>query len=158
MLFAFATFFGLATTLVRLFVTRRLSKYLAFVHVPIATAGLLLLAFAAAWYGLPPLGLVSLGLFTVAALAGVRIFVEFHLRNKSLSIWLSLGHGVVAIAAQVLLWTAGFQFETTHRHLRSAPQAKPAAGRVTTKYEARARLKCRSRDDWVGPGNSCGRG
>jgi hypothetical protein len=109
-LFSFAVFFGVVTTLVRLFVTRRLASCLAFVHVALAVAGLVTLTYAAVFHGLPFLGIASLILFAIAALAGLRIFVGFHLKKKNPPVWLWLGHGTIAITATALLWVATLQF------------------------------------------------
>jgi hypothetical protein len=110
-LLSLAVFFGLATTVVRLFVTRRLSTCLAFVHIAIAVAGLVPLTYVAVSYGLPFLGIASLSLFAVTALAGLRIFMAFHLKKKTPPAWLLLGHGAIAIAAAALLWVATLRFE-----------------------------------------------
>jgi hypothetical protein len=110
-LFSFTVFFGLTTTLVRLFVTRRLANCLAFVHVALAVAGLVTLTYGAVFHGLPFLGIASLILFAIAALAGLRIFVGFHLKKKTPRAWLLLGHGTIAITATALLWVATLQFE-----------------------------------------------
>jgi hypothetical protein len=110
-LFSFAVFFGLTTTLVRLFVTRRLANCLAFVHVALAMTGLVTLTYGAVFHRLPFLGIASLILFAIAALAGLRIFVAFHLKKKTPPAWLLLGHGTIAIAATALLWAATLQFE-----------------------------------------------
>jgi hypothetical protein len=138
-LFSLAIFFGIATTLVRLFVTRRLSTCLAFVHVVIAAAGLLVLTYAAALYGLPFFGLASLSLFAVAALAGVRIFAAFHLRKKNVPVWLLLGHGAMAIAAFALLCVADVRIDALYRPLRTAPlrklDAQKEAGKATLRRD-----------------------
>jgi hypothetical protein len=139
-LFSLAMFFGVATTLVRLFATSRLSTCLAFVHVAIAAAGLLVLTYAAVLHGLPFFGLASLSLFAVAALAGVRIFAAFHLRKKTVPGWLLLGHGAIAIAALALLCMADHRIDVLYRPLRTAPlrqlearNASPAQRIVATR-------------------------
>lgn len=53
----------------------------------------------------PVLGLVSLGLFIVAALGGFALF-SFHLRDRALPIPLMLIHAGVAVIAFVLLVVA----------------------------------------------------
>jgi hypothetical protein len=123
-LFSLAIFFGIAATVVRLFVTRRLSTCLAFLHVAIAAAGLPVLTYAAALHGLPFVGLASLSLFAVAALLGVRIFAAFHLRKKTVPVWLLLGHGAIAIAAFALLCMAANRIDALYRPLRTAPLRK----------------------------------
>jgi hypothetical protein len=126
---SFAVFFGLVTTLVRLFVTRRLANCLAFVHVAIAVAGLVALTYAAVFYGLPFLGTASLSLFAVAALTGLRIFMAFHLKKKAPRAWLLLGHGAIAIAATALLWVATLQFEQHVWPVRTDPLRTPSASK-----------------------------
>lgn len=126
-LFSLAVFFGLVTTLVRIFVTRRLATCLVFVHVATAVAGLVTLTYAAVYYGLSFLGIASLSLFAVAALAGLRIFTAFHLKMKPPPAWLLLGHGGIAIAAAALLWVATLQFEGHVWTLRIAPHRPPSA-------------------------------
>jgi hypothetical protein len=150
-LFSLAMFFGIATTLVRLFVTRRLSKCLAFVHVAIAAPGLLVLTYAAVLHGLPFLGLASLSLFAVAALAGVRIFAALHLRKKTVPVWLLLGHGAIAIAAFALLCVAYSRIDALYRPLRTAPLRKLDARKDAGKNDASTQLKCQNYDDTVGP-------
>ena len=119
-----AAYFGITTTLVRRFVTHRLSTYLAFVHFPIAAFGLVLLTCAATMRGFPPLGLVSVGLFAVAAVAGLKIFVVVHRRKQSLPVWMFLGHGAMAITALAILWTTVYRFDVMYRSLRTAPLRK----------------------------------
>jgi hypothetical protein len=146
-LFSLALFFGIATTLVRLFVTRRLSTCLACVHVAIAAAGLLVLTYAAVLHGLPSLGLASLSLFAVAAIAGVRIFAAFHLKKKNPPLWLLLGHGAIATAAFALLLVAALRFDVMYRPLRTAPMRKLDARRVAGASEARPQGRCGSTGD-----------
>jgi hypothetical protein len=135
---------------VRLFVTRRLSTCLAFVHVAIAAAGLLVLIYAAAIYGLPFFGVASLSLFAVAALAGVRIFAAFHLRKKNVPVWLLLGHGAVAIAAFALLCVTAVRIDALYRPLRTAPLRKLDARKEAGKNDASTRLECQNHEDRVG--------
>ena len=92
-----------------------------FVHFPIAVAGLVLLTCVATMHGFPLLGLVSLGLFAVAAAAGLRIFIAVHRRKQSLPVWMFLGHGAIAITALALLWTAVYRFDVILRASRTAP-------------------------------------
>jgi hypothetical protein len=81
------------------------------VHVALALTGLVTLTYGAVFHRLPFLGIASLILFAIAALAGLRIFVAFHLKKKTPPAWLLLGHGTIAIAATALLWVATLQFE-----------------------------------------------
>lgn len=123
-LLTLAAYFGITTTLVRRFVARRLSTYLAYVHIPIAAFGLVLLTCAATLRGFPPLGLMAVGLFAVAAATGLRIFIVVHRHKQSLSVWVLLGHGALAIAALALLWTTVYRFDVMYRSLRTPPLRK----------------------------------
>ena len=146
-----AAYFGITTTLVRRFVTHRLSTYLAFVHFPIAAFGLVLLTCAATMRGFPPLGLVSVGLFAVAAVAGLKIFVVVHRRKQSLPVWMFLGHGATAITALAILWTNVYRFDVMYRSSRTAPLRKLDARKAEVDFRAAPHLSHRPRHASLNP-------
>jgi hypothetical protein len=119
-----SAFFGITATLVRCFVTHRLSTCLAYVHISLATFGLVPLTCAATLRGFPPLGLMSVGLFAVTAVAGLKIFIVVHRRKQRLSVWMLLGHGATAITALAILWTNVYRFDVMYRASRTAPLRK----------------------------------
>ena len=49
------------------------------------------------------------GVFALAALGGLTLFLGFHLRQKPLPVWMILGHGLVGIAGVVLLAITAFR-------------------------------------------------
>jgi hypothetical protein len=80
--------------------------WLALGHGAAAATGLGFLIYAAATGPLPQLALIALGMFVLAALGGIAMFAGFHLREKPLPTLLVIGHGILAVAALVILWVA----------------------------------------------------
>ena len=81
-------------------------SWLAMVHGLIAAAALTLLIFGAATVGLPPLALLATLLFVVAAVGGVYLNLNFHLRNVELPKSIVLIHGGIAVVGFVCLLVA----------------------------------------------------
>ncbi len=94
---------GLGMTTMRLFGIPRPPTWVALGHGAIAVTGLVLLIYAAATTGIPPMAQFALGMFVLAAAGGVTLFLGFHLREKVLPIPLVLGHGLLALTAVILL-------------------------------------------------------
>lgn len=80
--------------------------WLALGHGAIAVTGVSLLAYAAVSPGIPSMAQVALGLFVLAAVGGVAIFVLYHLKNLPLPIPIILGHGLLALTGLTLLLVA----------------------------------------------------
>lgn len=100
---------GLTMVAIRLSGVPRPPTFLAAGHGLIAATGLALLIYAAADPGLPQLAQVALGLFVLAALGGITIFVRYHLKTLPLPIPFILGHGLLALIALAVLWTSWYQ-------------------------------------------------
>jgi hypothetical protein len=76
---------------------------LALAHGAIAACGVVALAYAAYEPGIPHLAQIALGVFIVAALGGLTLFLLFHRPGRPLPVSLMLGHGVLALAGLGLL-------------------------------------------------------
>ena len=99
--------FGLAATGGLLLAYLRFSEkpiplQLALGHGAIAAAGLVALLLAVTGSGAPSQARIALIMFVVAALGGFGLF-SFHLRKKALPIGVVVVHGLVAVAAFVVL-------------------------------------------------------
>lgn len=108
-LFALAALGGLTMAGIRAAGTPRPPTWLALGHGAIAATALGTLIYTAATQVLPTVALVALGGFVLAGLGGGTIFVFFHLPGKPLPMPLVLGHGVIAVAAFVMLMIGIFQ-------------------------------------------------
>jgi hypothetical protein len=86
--------------------TPRPPTWMALGHGAVAAIGLILLAYAAATYGIPEMAQIALGVLVLAALGGAVLFLGFHVKEKPLPIPLVLGHGVVAVTGYALLLIA----------------------------------------------------
>jgi hypothetical protein len=95
---------GLTMLAIRLSGSPRPPTWLALGHGAVAATGLAMLAYAAVNPGIPTIAQVALGLFVLAALGGVTIFVGFHLKQLPLPIPIVLGHGLLALVSLGLLW------------------------------------------------------
>jgi hypothetical protein len=95
---------GLTMLAIRLSGSPRPPNWMALGHGAIAATGIALLAYAAVNPGIPLTAQVALGLFVLAALGGVTIFVAFHLKKVPLPIPIVLGHGLLALTSLGLLW------------------------------------------------------
>jgi hypothetical protein len=71
---------------------------LAVVHGLIAACGVAALAYAAYDPGVPQLAQIALGIFVLAALGGLTLFLLFHRQGRPLPVPLMLGHGLIALA------------------------------------------------------------
>jgi len=107
-LFAIAAAGGLVLASLRL-TNKPLPMPLALLHGALAAAGLLVLAVAA--FGANGTGQtrLALGLFVLAALGGFALF-SFHLRGKQLPVPIVIVHGLVAVAAFLILLVAVVNF------------------------------------------------
>jgi hypothetical protein len=94
---------GLAMAGIRLTGAPRPPTWLALGHGAIALTGLGLLIYTAATSGIPELAQVALGIFMLAALGGLVMFLGFHLKNKPLPILFVVGHGLIALTGLALL-------------------------------------------------------
>ena len=94
---------GLTMLAIRLSGSPRPPTWLALGHGAIAVTGIAILAYAAATVGIPRMAQAALGVFVLAALGGVTIFVRWHLKNLPLPIPIVLGHGLLALTGLGLL-------------------------------------------------------
>jgi hypothetical protein len=94
---------GMALAAIRLGGTPRPPTWMALGHGAVAATGLVLLIIAAMNPGIPRMAQVALGVFVLAALGGLAMFLGFHLKQKPLPVALVLGHGLIAVTAYVLL-------------------------------------------------------
>ena len=101
-LFVLAGLGGLAIVAMRLSGMPRPPTVLALAHGALAATAVGLLGYQAT-EGIPLYSQIALGLFILAAIGGLFIFLAYHLRGRPLPIPLILGHGAVAIAGIVLL-------------------------------------------------------
>lgn len=106
-LFALAALTGIAIAFIRLSGRDFPPMFLALLHGAFAASGLVALIITAAGPGAPQWARISLGGFIVAALGGFALF-SFHLRRRALPIPLMAIHGVIAVAAFVMLLMAIF--------------------------------------------------
>jgi hypothetical protein len=100
---------GATMAAIRLSGTPRPPTWLALAHGLIAAVGLILLGNVWMTDGVPWLAQVAFGVFILAALGGLTMFLGYHLRNRPLPILFVTGHGLVAVAAYVMLLTAHFR-------------------------------------------------
>lgn len=85
-----------------------LSLGAALTHGALGAAGLVVLALALKAAGFAGLGVVSLGIFVLAALGGFLLF-SFHLRGKKLPSAVVVIHALAAVTAFVLLVAVTFK-------------------------------------------------
>lgn len=78
---------------------------LAAVHGLLAASGLVVLLLAVLKIGMSGTPAIALGLFLLAALGGFAL-LSFHLRGRALPNGLVAGHGLLAVAAFLVLLTA----------------------------------------------------
>jgi hypothetical protein len=77
---------------------------LATAHGVLAGIGVIVLAYNAYTPGIPQLAQIALGIFVLAALGGLTLFLMFHQKGRPLPIPLMLGHGVIALTGLGLLF------------------------------------------------------
>jgi len=107
-LLALAALGGMGMVGMRLSGIPRPPTWIPLGHGAIAATGVGSLIYAAATSTVPAFAMYAIGLFVLAALGGIGIFLLFHLQEKPLPIPLILGHGGIAIAGYVLLLVALF--------------------------------------------------
>ena len=100
-LFGLAATGGLLLAFLR-FSDKPLPLPLALGHGAIAAAGLVALVLAVMRAGSPGQARIALGMFVLAALGGFALF-SFQLRKKALPLGVVVVHGLVAVAAFVVL-------------------------------------------------------
>lgn len=83
------------------------SPVLAALHGVLAASGLVVLLLAVVKAATGGAAGISLGLFVLAALGGFAL-LSFHLRGRALPNGLVVGHGLLAVAAFVVLLSAVF--------------------------------------------------
>lgn len=99
----FAALGGLTLAIVRLLGKPYPPTWLALGHGALATTGLGVLGYTAYDPGIPSLAQYALGVFVLAALGGLTLFLGFHLRKKALPIPLVLGHGLLGAIGYTML-------------------------------------------------------
>ena len=105
-LFALAAIGGLVMAIIRFRGADRPPSALALLHGLLAGAALTLLIYAWSTIGLPTLAKTAVCVFVVVALVGAWINLTFHARLLPLPKGTVVLHGVVAVAAFVLLLLA----------------------------------------------------
>ena len=105
-LIAGAALGGITMLVIRLGGAARPPTWLALGHGAMAVCGLATLGYAAVTEDLPTIAHVALGVFVLAALGGLTIFVGFHLKRRPLPIPFVLGHGAIALTGFILLLIA----------------------------------------------------
>jgi hypothetical protein len=80
--------------------------WLALGHGAIAATGVGILGYTVFTQTVPWLAQVSLGMFLLAAVGGLGLFLGFHMRNQPLPIPFVLGHGALAAASLIVLLIA----------------------------------------------------
>ena len=108
-LFAIAALGGVVMAVIRFRGTPHPPSWLAMLHGLLAAAGLTLLAYAVATMSVPSLAVIALALFVAAALGGVILNLNYHLRGEPLPIWLVVVHAAVAVLAFCALLLATFR-------------------------------------------------
>lgn len=103
---ALAALGGLTLAVVRFKGTPYPPTWMALGHGLIAATGLVFLAYAAYYPGLPQLAQIALGILIVAALGGATLFLGFHVRKQALPIPLVIIHGLAAAVGYVTLLVA----------------------------------------------------
>src|SRR5688572_11295036 len=76
---------------------------LATAHGTIAAIGVIVLGYNAYDPGIPQYAQYALGIFVLAALGGLTLFMMFHLKGRPLPVPLILGHGLIALSGLGLL-------------------------------------------------------
>ncbi|MEX2026726.1 MAG: hypothetical protein WEH44_05485 [Pirellulaceae bacterium] len=101
-LFVLAALGGLTMVGIRLRGAPRPPTWLALGHGALAVTALGMLLYCAT-VGIPLYSQIALGIFVLAAMGGIFIFLTYHMQQRPLPIPLILGHGALAIAGIVLL-------------------------------------------------------
>ena len=102
LLFALAALGGLVLLGIRLTGRPYPPTWLALGHGAIAATALGMLIYQAI-EGIEILAQIALGIFILAALGGLFLFLNFHVRQRPLPVLFILGHGALAITGLTLL-------------------------------------------------------
>jgi hypothetical protein len=94
---------GLTMAIIRLRGAPLPPTWLALVHGAAAATGVGILIYLYLTVGLVLYAKLALGIFILAALGGLVMFLGFHLANKALPVALVVGHGLIAATGYVLL-------------------------------------------------------
>jgi hypothetical protein len=106
-LFLITALGGLTMAVIR-FSTKRNPPWLAMLHGLLAASGLTLVVYALCTQPVPPMVLIALVLFLLAAGGGAILSLAFKWRQRLLPAWLVVVHALVAATALVLLLFAVF--------------------------------------------------
>ena len=107
-LFAIAAAGGLVMAGIRLLGRHNPPAWLSMLHGLLAAAGVTLVAYAAAFVGVPAPAGWALFLFVVAAAGGAAMNLLWQWRQRPLPVGLMIGHAAIAVLAFVLLCVAAF--------------------------------------------------
>ena len=102
-LLSLAALGGIAMVVIRLKGAPLPPTGLALAHGALAACGVVARAYAAYEPGIPQLAQIALGVFVLAALGGLTLFLMFHRQGRPLPIPLMLGHGLIALTGLALL-------------------------------------------------------
>jgi hypothetical protein len=94
---------GLTLAIIRLSGKPYPPTWMALGHGAVAATGVGLLAYAAYNPGIPSLAQYALGVFFLAAVGGLTLFLGFHMRQKALPISFVIGHGLLAATGYGML-------------------------------------------------------
>jgi hypothetical protein len=134
---------GLTMVIMRLKGTPLPPTGLALAHGGIAAIGVIILAYTAATTSIPQQALIALGIFVLAALGGLAIFLMFHLKNRPLPIPLILGHGLIAVIGFVMLVLTIYQGPKRHYDSAGRIQCLWTTARCIASADSRPNLRCR---------------
>jgi hypothetical protein len=102
-LLSLAALGGIAMVVIRLKGAPLPPTGLATGHGALAGIGVIVLAYNAYTPGISQLAQIALGVFVLASLGGVTLFMMFHKKGRPLPIPFMLGHGLIALAGLGLL-------------------------------------------------------
>jgi hypothetical protein len=100
---------GLTLAIIRLSGKPYPPTWMALGHGAVAATGVGLLGYAAYDTGIPSLAHYALGIFLLAALGGLTLFLGFHMRQKALPIPFVIGHGLIAATGYGMLLVTIFR-------------------------------------------------
>ena len=107
-LFLITALGGLTMAVIRFSTKRNPPAWLAMLHGVLAASGLTLVIYALCTQPVPPMVLIALVLFLLAAGGGAILSLAFKWRQRLLPAWLVVVHALVAATALVLLLFAVF--------------------------------------------------
>lgn len=99
---------GLLMAIIRFGSRRNPPAWLAMLHGLMAASGLTLLVYAICTAPTPPMAMLALALFLLAAAGGAVMSLAYKWRQRLLPTWLVLAHATAAVAGFALLLLSAF--------------------------------------------------